>query len=354
MNSTTSNASQLPERTVCEVLDINRGTLRYYQQKCLFVGPSAPRRRKASQTKNALTPEERQHVLSVLNSDTYCDQPPAEVYYSLLSEGEYLCSISTMHRLLRCTGQEGDRRQQRPPQNHPILRLRATRPNEVWTWDITKLATHKRGVYLCLYVVMDLFSRFIVAWMLFRKENSALSTQLITEASDRYDIGPDQLTLHQDRGSPMIAHCYLDLLSELSITASHSRPRVSNDNPMSESQFKTMKYQPDYPRRFNSYQHAEQWCREYVQWYNHDHHHSGLAGFTPSQVFTGEYLEIAKRRKSALATAYEKHPERFFNGAPKAAMPPSKVCINPIVSDDSSEEPSGGVNFPTLRRAIAT
>jgi putative transposase len=189
-------------------------------------------------------------------------------------------------------------------------RLLATAPNQVWTWDIAKLPTRKRGEYLSLYVIMDLFSRHIVAWMLSRKENSALSSQLIDEAAQRYDIGPGKLTLHQDRGAPMTAHCYLDLLSELAITASHSRPRVSNDNPMSEAQFKTLKYQPDYPRRFDHYDHAMRWCNDYVEWYNHMHHHSSLEGFTPAQVFTGRYVDIARVRQEALNEAFAAHPER--------------------------------------------
>ena len=342
----------LSERVVCQTLAINRQTLRHYRHKQAFTGPPAPRKRSVFKTANALTEAERRYILSVLNSDEFYDQPPMQVYFTLLSRGEYLCSVSTMHRLLRSQSQQGERRQQRKPQHHAVPRLRARSPNEVWTWDITKLATLKRGVYLSLYVVMDLFSRFIVSWMLSLKENSALSSQLIQEASERYRIAPDQLTLHQDRGSPMTAHCYLDLLGELSITASHSRPRVSNDNPMSESQFKTMKYQPDYPRRFSDYQHAESWCREYVQWYNHDHHHSTLAGYTPAQVFTGDYKAIAGQRREALLEAYQRHPERFVNGSPRVAVPPAEVFINPVIEPEA-EGAASGVNFPTLRRLKA-
>jgi putative transposase len=345
------NLNQFSERLACQILSVNRKTLRQYRKKVSFIGPPAPRRRSLCQ--HALTGLEREEVLSVMNSSEFCDQPPAQIFYTLLSRGEYLCSVSTMHRLLRGADQEGERRQQRAPQQHAVPRLRAEQPNEVWTWDITKLATMKRGVYLSLYVVMDLFSRFIVAWMLSRKENSALSSQLIREAGDRYGIEPGQLTLHQDRGSPMTAHCYLDLLGELSITASHSRPRVSNDNPMSESQFKTMKYQPDYPKRFTDYQHAEAWCRDYVQWYNHDHHHSALAGYTPAQVFNGEYKAIAQVRLSALTEAYQRNPARFARGAPRVAMPPHEVFINPVVEGDQ-EEAVSGVNFPTLRRLKTT
>ena len=288
----------------------------------------------------------------MLTSDEHCDQPPVQVYHSLLERGEYLCSISTMHRLMRQTNLSGERRQQRPPSPQPIPRLRATEPNQVWTWDIAKLPTKQRGEYLSLYVVMDLFSRYIVAWMLSRKENSALSSQLIAQAHERYNIGPDRLTLHQDRGVPMTAHCYLDLLAELSITASHSRPRVSNDNAMSESQFKTLKYQPDYPRRFDNYNHAMRWCEDYVRWYNHSHHHSGLAGFTPSQVFSGEYFEIAIVRQAALDDAYARHPERFSKGRPVVKMPPAEVTINPVPTDADQATIEKGVNFPTLQRVI--
>jgi putative transposase len=340
----------LTERTVADTLDINRVTLRRYCHLYRFSGPPRPRLPRSNTAQNALTQDEQEQVITVLCNDEFCDQPPAQIYYSLLSRGEYLCSVSTMHRLLRQQQLKGERRRQRPTQYHATPRLHARQPNQVWTWDITKLATEVRGVYLSLYVVMDLFSRFIVSWMLSRKENSALSSQLIQQASARYEIAIDQLTLHQDRGSPMTAHCYLDLLGELAITASHSRPRVSNDNPMSEAQFKTMKYQPDYPRRFRDYHHAQLWCRDYVQWYNHDHHHSALAGFTPEQVFTGDYLEVARQRQMALDEAYRQHPRRFINGKPEVSMPPGDVYINPVTEDCSDATESSTVNFPTLRR----
>lgn len=342
------------ERRACDVLNICRNTLRARRARTHFCGPVKPGRRlreKINQP-NALSFAEQEEVRRVLNSDQYCNQPPTQVYYNLLQKGRYLCSISTMHRLLRVVNQHGDRRQQRPAQSQPVPRLKATRPNEVWTWDIAKMPTRKRGEYLSLYVVMDLFSRYIVAWMLSRKENSALSSQLIDQAVDRYQIPPASLTLHQDRGAPMTAHCYLDLLGELAITASHSRPRVSNDNAMSEAQFKTLKYQPDYPRRFESYDHAMRWCDDYVDWYNNDHHHSSLAGFTPAQVFNGSYIEIAVTRQKAFDAAFDKHPERFSKGRPLVKFPPQEVCINPI--PETAEQPviEKGVNFPTLSKVI--
>lgn len=298
---------------------------------------------------NALSAEEREHVLAILNSERFADQPPAEVYATLLSEGVYYCSVSTMYRLLREARQTGERRPQREPKSHAMPRLQATRPNEVWTWDITKCATQQRGVYLSVYVVLDLYSRFIVAWMVSRKENSTLAKQLMQEASTRYGIGLGELTLHQDRGAPMTAHGYLDLMAELGITCSHSRPRVSNDNPFSESQFKTCKQQPDYPGRFASVSHAREWFADYVEWYNFSHQHSGLAYFTPEQVFTNRVDEVAAHRQAALQAAYEANPKRFINGAPAVKLPPKEVWINPAHPDEAQENIA--VNFPTLTAA---
>lgn len=345
--------AQVSERMACQVLAICRTTFANAKREHRFCGPPKPanRSRKGRVQPRALNPEERQQVLATLTSETYCNQPPTEVYFSLMEQGQYLCSISTMHRILRAEHLQGERRQQRPPQSHAIPRLKASAPHEVWTWDIAKLPTLKRSEYLSLYVVMDLFSRYIVAWMLSRKENSALSSQLILEASQRYHIADGTLTLHQDRGTPMTAHCYLDLLSELAITASHSRPRVSNDNPMSEAQFKTLKYQPDYPRRFDDYDHAQRWCQDYVQWYNNNHHHSSLAGFTPQQVFTGDYRSLAAERQAIMDNAYAEHPERFINGKPTLHLPPDVVYINPMPEDADSSQAEAGVNFPTLPRA---
>ena len=345
---------RVSEREACDVLALCRNSVRAARARYHFMGPPSPYRRKREHScqPRALSEEERGKVTEVLISDEYADQPPVQVYYSLLQQGIYLCSISTMHRLMREEELHGERRVQRPSNPQPVPRLHATQPNQVLTWDIAKLPTKKRGEYLSLYVVMDLFSRYIVAWMLSRKENSALSSQLIEEAYVRYDIPRDSLTIHQDRGVPMTAHCYLDLLGELAITASHSRPRVSNDNAMSESQFKTLKYQPDYPGRFDDYDHAMRWCEDYVHWYNHQHHHSSLAGFTPYQVFSGEYQNLVKTRQAALDAMYSRHPERFTKGRPIAQMPPSEVCINPVPEDADQATVEKGVNFPTLKRAI--
>jgi len=342
--------SSLPLTRACRALGLNRSTVYAHQQRAANDEPPKRCRQNTVQP-NALTADERATVVSTLNGDRFTDQSPKEVYQRLLESGHYLCSVSTMYRLQRERGESGERRQQRPAQHHAIPRLVATRPHEVWTWDITKFPLIRRGVYLSLYVVLDLFSRYIVSWMLSHKENSALARQLMDESVGRYHITPGQLTLHQDRGSPMTAHGYLDQMMELDITCSHSRPRVSNDNPFSESQFKTQKYQPDYPGRFNDIHHARQWTQEYVHWYNTEHHHSGLAGFTPEQVFTGSYHEIAKAKQHALDLGYQKHPERFAKGRPIVPMPPKTVAINPITANDDGEYVDDRVNFPTLTAA---
>ncbi len=341
---------RLPLTRACYALGLNRGTV--YAHRYRAANDEPPRRsRKNAIQPRALSSEERAKVVEVLHSEPYADQPPAEVYQRLLEQQQYLCSVSTMHRILRGKGESGDRRNQRPAQHHAVPRLLAQAPNEVWTWDITKLSLVRRGIYLSLYVVLDLFSRFVVAWMISLKENSALAKQLMEEAVARYGIKPGQLTLHQDRGSPMIAHGYLDQMRELDVTCSHSRPRVSNDNPFSESQFKTQKHQPDYPRRFSDVSHARCWSEDYFDWYNFNHHHSGLAGFTPAQVFTGCYQEIAKLKQQVIDERYTLNPERFVRGRPTVPMPPKSVAINPVTDIEGVTEDSDCVNFPTLAAA---
>jgi putative transposase len=221
----------------------------------------------------------------------------------------------------------------------------------VWTWDITKLPTLQRGPYLSLYVVLDLYRRYALAWLVSRKENSALAQCVMQEAIGRDAVAYGQLTLHQDRGAPMIAPTYLDLMAELGVTGSHSRPRVSNDNPVSESQFKTLRYPPDDPGRFQDVGHARPWCEDYFQWYNHVHHHRGLAYFTPEQVFTGRDRRIALTRQAALDRQYQRHPERFVKGPPRTILPPEQMSINPVAPDEAGTPESRAVNFPTLTAA---
>ncbi|OED50441.1 hypothetical protein AB838_02190 [Rhodobacteraceae bacterium (ex Bugula neritina AB1)] len=335
----------------CDALGVNRSTV--------YARRSSPRSdeqrrvnysRKNSPQPRALSERQRQSVLDTLNSEEFADQPPSEIYHTLLERGENPCSQSTMHRILCAEKQSGDRRQQREPQSHAIPRLFAEQTNQVWTWDCSKLPTLKKAQYLTLYVVLDLFSRYVLGWMVSTKENAALAMQLMDEASTRYAITPGTLTIHQDRGSPMIAHRYIDLMTELGISLSHSRPRVSNDNPFSESQFKTMKYQPDYPGRFACLADARRWLDEYFTWYNFSHHHVGLNGFTPEQVFTGRYLEISAIKQQALDERYAQNPERFVAGPPTVKLPPAAVYINRVTPAELDKGAIDQVNFPTLNR----
>lgn len=278
-------------------------------------------------------------MLEVLHSPAFVDQPPREVYGSLLAQGIYHCSVRTMYRLLSSLGESRERRDQRAPVQHAMPQLVATAPNQVWTWDITKLATLTIGLFLNLYLILDLFSRCIVGWMVAKRETSALAQQLISRTIERLHIPADQLTLHNDRGAPMTAHSFDALLETLGIEASRSRPRVSNDNPFSESGFKTLKYQPDFPGRFRDVEHARQWVREFVTWYNGQHRHEGLNGFTPDEVYSGRHVELGDARQLTLDAAFALHPERWINGPPKLPRPPASVAINPAPTVPANGSP---------------
>ena len=341
--------ASVPLASACRALGLSRSGVYARRQRRQDGAREPATERRHSRQPRALSAAEREQVLQTLNSERFRDQPPLQVYHGLLEDGVYLCSVSTMHRLRRAAGQSGERRDRREPQHHAIPRLEATAPNTVWTWDCTKLATVNRGVYLTLYVILDLYSRYVLAWMLSRKENAALACQLMDEAAARYRIAHSQLTVHQDRGAPMIAHRFIDQAVELGITLSHSRPRVSNDNAFSESQFATQKGQPDYPRRFLNAAHARQWHEDYFDWYNRHHHHAGLAGFTPEQVFTGRYREVAATRQAALDAQYAATPERFVAGPPTVKEPPARVLINPLSPQELPDaDATAPVNFPTL------
>ena len=276
---------------------------------------------------------ERQRILDTLHLPEFVDQPPTEVYAKLLGEGTYLGSIRTMYRVLAAAGETIERRNQRPAQVHKKPMLTATAPNQVWTWDITKLATMQRGVFFMVYVIIDLFSRYVVGWMLATKECKHLAAQLFAETIARHDVAPGVLTVHMDRGSAMKSDTLAQLLASLGASRSFSRPHVSDDNAFSESQFKTMKYQPDYPDRFESELHARGWLQGFFGWHCDEHHHSGLALFTPSDVFHGRVEVVAAARQSALDAAYVAHPERFAHGPPRVPRPPAAVHINPLAAD---------------------
>lgn len=344
--------AQIPLQRACDALSFNRSTV-YARRRRIASGEKPRRSRRDTPQPRALSTQERTLVIDTLNSEEFQDQPPREVYFKLLERGICLCSPSTMYRLLRQVGQTGERRQQRKAQHHAVPRLKATGPNQVWTWDNAKLATTTPGEYLTLYTVLDLYSRYVLAWMISRKENSALAVQLMEEAAARYRIKPGQLTLHQDRGSPMIAHRFIDQMYALDIILSHSRPRVSNDNAFSESQFKTLKYQPDYPGRFRDAAHARAWAESYFDWYNFSHHHSGLAGFTPAQVFTGDYRDLAEQRQRVLDDYQRGNPERFVGGRPTVKLPAQAVYINQVTEEEVAAGATTAVNFPTLNRVKA-
>jgi putative transposase len=318
-------------------------------------GPRRPR--PASHRKLAAV--EEQAVLETLHSERFRDQTPRQAYAELLDEGTYLASPSTMYRILAAHGESKERRDQREARSHAVPRLEATAPNQVWTWDISKLATHAKGVFLNLYLVLDLFSRFPIAWMIAERENSALSKQLFAEAITRYKLEPGTITVHNDRGAPMTAIGFVDLLAQLGVERSLSRPRVSNDNPFSEACFKTVKYQPDYPGRFRDAAHARAWFTEFFDWYANRHRHSGLALFTPADVFFRRVPELAATRQRALDAAFDVHPERFVRGRPQVRLPPAKVVLNPIDPGESAAAllPSvpvlpgisqAGVNMPAI------
>ena len=308
----------------CSALGVSRATLHRRG------APPAVKQPRAKPTSGrALSEAQRSEVLAVLHSPEFVDQPPREVYGTLLADDTYLCSVRTMYRLLTSVGESRERRDQRAPVHHAVPRLSATAPDQVWTWDITKLATLTTGVFLNLYLILDLFSRCIVGWMVARRENTALAQQLIARSIERAGVAAGQLILHNDRGAPMTAHTFDALLTTLGIEASRSRPRVSNDNPFSESGFKTLKYQPDYPGQFRDPLHARSWMREFTPWYNEKHRHEGLNGFTPDEVYSGRHVELAIERQATLDAAYARHPERWISKPPRLRKPPIIVTINP-------------------------
>jgi transposase InsO family protein len=308
----------------CTALGVSRATL---YRATAPATPSTVRERAPSPRK--LGDDERQAIVDVMHSPEFVDQPPMEVFAKLLSRGVYLASIRTIYRVLAELGESKERRNQRLPHPHVKPSLTATAPNQVWTWDITKLATLERGVFLHAYVIIDLFSRYVVGWMVAAKECKHLATQLFAEAVARHGVEPG-LNVHSDRGSAMKSDTLAQLLASLGASQSFSRPHVSDDNAFSEAQFKTLKYQPDYPGRFSGVLHARGWLEPFFTWHNDDHQHSGLALFTPAEVFFGRVAAVHRVRQDALDAQYALHPERFPNGPPKAALPPAEVHINPL------------------------
>ena len=285
--------------------------------------------RKRVKSDRALTESEREGVLDRLRSNRFVDHAPAQVYATLLDEDTYLCSIRTMYRILDAHGEVKERRDQASHPQYAKPQLLATGPNELWSWDITKLLGPATWTYYYLYVILDVFSRYVVGWMVAYRELAALANRLIHESCEKQGIVKGQLTLHADRGSSMRSKHVAMLLSDLGVTKTHSRPHVSNDNPFSESQFKTLKYRPDFPKRFGSIEDARAFCRDFFRWYNTEHRHSGIALLTPETVHYGQAIEVTNARQKVLNTAYGRHPERFVRKPPKAPQLPEAVWINP-------------------------
>jgi putative transposase len=320
---------------VCAVLAIPRAS--FYRLVSPVFGPPRPRK-----TPRALSSAERQTVLDTLHEDRFVDQAPAEVYATLLDEGQYLCSERTMYRVLAANAEVRERRNQLRHPAYAKPELLATRPNQLWSWDITKLLGPETWTYFYLYVVIDVFSRYVVAWMVATEESATLAERLVSEAYEREGIQPGQLTLHADRGASMTSKMLAHLLSDLGVTKTHSRPHVSDDNPYSESQFKTMQYRPDFPDRFGSLEDARSFCRAFFDWYNHGHHHGGLGLHTPHEVHSGLAKERRVARAHVLAAAHGAHPERFVNGVPSPPVLPDAVWIN-------KPEKAPGVELPAQR-----
>jgi putative transposase len=274
-----------------------------------------------------LTNAEELRVLDTLNSERFQDMAPGEAYATLLDEGVYLCSERTMYRILSRHSQNVIRRQS-APMVYAKPELLATRPNELWSWDITKFKGPAKWTYFYLYKVLDVYSRYIVGWMVVYRESAALAKDLIAEACLKQEIIPGSLTVHADNGSSMKSGTLAQLLTDLGVSKTHSRPHVSNDNPFSESAFETLKYRPGYPERFGSIEDARSFCRTFFTWYNTEHRHSGIAMVTPENVHYHTHQDVLNARSLTLVKAYQLHPERFVKGVPFVQKVPTNVWIN--------------------------
>jgi len=286
-----------------------------------------------------LSLDERAVVRQVLDSERFRDQAPREVYATLIDEGQYFCSVRTMYRILDEDEQVCERRNQLRHPNYVKPELLATQPNQLWSWDITKLLGPAKWTYYYLYVILDVFSRYVVGWLIAERESASLAEELIAATCQRQNIQLDQLTIHADRGSSMTSKPVALLMADLGVTKTHSRPHVSNDNPFSEAQFKTLKYRPDYPSRFGCLLDARSWAQEFFQWYNYEHHHSALKLLTPADVHFGRAQAVLAKRQQVLVAAFQKNPERFVKGLPTLQQLPQAVWINPPKPTSKLEEP---------------
>ena len=319
---------------VCAALAVSRASV--HRHRVALLAP--PRAEKPRQpVARALPESERDQVLAHLRTPRFADQTPTEVYATLLDEGIYLCSIRTMYRILADQGEVIERRRLR---RHPVYQkpeLLAEAPNQVWSWDITKLMGPVKWSYFYLYVILDIFSRRVVGWRIEHSESAIQFKALFQDAMAKHAVPPDQLTLHAARGAPMKAKATALMLADLGVVKSHSRPHTSNDNPFLEARFKTLKYQPEFPKRFETIDEARAFCRRFFAWYNEDHHHVGIALMTPDQIHFGQAGAIHAARQTALDAAFLSTPERFVRQRPKPPQIPTAVWINPSKNTEPAQ-----------------
>jgi putative transposase len=313
----------------CRAMEVARAT-HYRRRRPRLVAEPKPRPTPG----RALSERERAAVLELLDGERFCDRSPGEVYATLLDEGTYLASERTMYRLLVRNQEVRERRNQR---RHPCYQkpeLLATGPNEVWCWDITKLRGPEKGIWFHLYVIMDIYSRQVMGWMVAPTESARLAKRLISETIRKHNVDATKLTVHADRGSYMKSKAVVQLLADLGVFRSHSRPHVCNDNPFSESQFRTLKYAPSFPARFGYIQDARRFCATFFNRYNNDHHHSGIGYLTPAVVHAGQAAAVCGRRAKTLQSAHAAHPDRFVRGVPQPPPLPVATWINPAGRTD--------------------
>ena len=329
-------ASELGTTTeACGALGISTST--YYRQKNR-VKQADPAEQKKKRVPRALTETEREKVVEVLHEERFMDKSPYQIYSRLLDERVYVGSVSTMYRCLRSLHELKERRNLLRHPKYKTPELLAEKPNEIWSWDITKLKGPVKGCHYHLYVILDIFSRLVVGWLVAQSESGELAERLIEDTCRRQKIKRETLIIHTDRGSSMTSQTVAQLLDLLSVKSSFNRPHVSNDNPYSESQFKTMKYSCEFPERFGSIQDARIFLTDFFEFYNNEHYHSGIAYLTPAMIHYGRSRGVLQQRQEVLLLAYEEHPERFVNGIPMPAEPPTEVWINPPKKAEEKEE----------------
>ena len=315
-------------KPACLALAVSRSSWYRRRGRRLFPRPAPLLEKGPRFSPRALSEAERQAVLNCLHEERFQDCSPAQVYATLLDEGRFHCSIRTMYRLLKARGESRERRDQltHPPYQKP--ELLATKPNQLWSWDITKLRGPVKWTHYNLYVILDVFSRFVVGWMIAYREKGELAKRLIDHSCKKQLIERGQLTIHADRGSSMKSKPVALLMADLGVTKTHSRPHVSDDNPYSESHFRTLKYRPEFPNRFGSIKDARAFYQSFFLWYNFEHHHSGIGLMTPDVVHNGKAADLLIKRQSVLDLAFQAHPERFVRKPPSPPSLPTAVWIN--------------------------